>query len=184
MGTQDAAARPEPRRSDADRVRLQQRDLVGLLLCAEHYAAPYDLLAAALGASPARLRGITTRWRGAGYAQLAALQAATPTAMDPTLLDEIPYAGDILPDMPPALKDRLFAAFDITILWNKPGNQTTVRAVLTDATVRAVPDILNLSQDGYHDTATTTSTDTPLGRTSLSSPFAQSTRTARTGAGG
>jgi hypothetical protein len=53
--------------------------------------------------------------------------------MDPTLLDEIPYAGDILPDLAPALKTRLLAAFDITTSWNKPGSQATVRAVLTDA---------------------------------------------------
>jgi hypothetical protein len=40
----------------------------GLLLCAEHYAAPYDLLAAALDPRPARLRVITARQRAAGYA--------------------------------------------------------------------------------------------------------------------
>src|ERR1039457_3313714 len=57
-----------PRRADYGAVRLGQRDIDGLILCAEHYGAPYDLLAAALGAQPARLRGITARWRGAGYA--------------------------------------------------------------------------------------------------------------------
>ena len=56
------------RRSDAGVVRLGQRDIDGLILLAEHYAAPYDLLAAALGAQPARLRAITARWRRAGYA--------------------------------------------------------------------------------------------------------------------
>ena len=30
---------------------------------AEHYAAPYDLLAAALGAPPARTRAVVARWR-------------------------------------------------------------------------------------------------------------------------
>lgn len=68
MGMPDAAARPSPRRSDAGRVRLTARDIHGLLLCAEHYAAPYDLLAVALGAQPARLRAIMARWRAAGYA--------------------------------------------------------------------------------------------------------------------
>jgi len=43
-------------------------DIDGLVLCAEHYGAPYDLLAAALGAQPARLRGTVARWRRAGYA--------------------------------------------------------------------------------------------------------------------
>ena len=65
----DAVSAPgTARRSDAGAVRLGQRDIDGLILCAEHYAAPYDLLAAALGAQPARLRGITARWRRAGYA--------------------------------------------------------------------------------------------------------------------
>jgi len=56
------------RRSDYGAVRLGRRDIDGLILCAEHYGAPYDLLAAALGAQPARLRGIVARWRRAGYA--------------------------------------------------------------------------------------------------------------------
>src|SRR4051794_16763820 len=57
-----------PHRSDAGVMRFGQRDIHGLALCAEHYGAPYDLLAAALDAQPARLRGITSRWRRAGYA--------------------------------------------------------------------------------------------------------------------
>jgi hypothetical protein len=55
-------------RSDAGVVRFGQRDIDGLILCAEHYGAPYDLLAVALGAQPARLRAITARWRRSGYA--------------------------------------------------------------------------------------------------------------------
>ena len=35
-------------------------------------------------------------------AQLAALTAATPKAADPTLLEELPLAGDILPGLPPS----------------------------------------------------------------------------------
>jgi len=67
------AARPAPRRADAGRMRLSGRDITGLLLCAEQYAAPYDLLASALGVQPARLRGIVARWRAAGYAQTGTL---------------------------------------------------------------------------------------------------------------
>ena len=44
-----------PRRADADTVRLSGRDVVGLLLCADQCAAPYDLLAAALEVRPAQL---------------------------------------------------------------------------------------------------------------------------------
>jgi hypothetical protein len=54
-------------------IQIQQRDIDGLVLCGEHGGAPYDLLAAALGAAPARLRGITARWRKAGYADTGQL---------------------------------------------------------------------------------------------------------------
>jgi hypothetical protein len=57
-----------PHRADYGAIRLGQRDIDGLILCAEHFGAPYDLLAAALGAQPARLRGITARWRRDGCA--------------------------------------------------------------------------------------------------------------------
>jgi hypothetical protein len=60
---------PRPaRRADAGTVRLTGRDVAGLLLCGEQYAAPYDLLAAALAVQPSRLRAIVARWRAAGYA--------------------------------------------------------------------------------------------------------------------
>ena len=72
MGIPQAAAAQPRRRSDAGHVRLQQRDLDGLLLIADHYAAPYDLLAATLSAQPPRLRGIVARWRAAGYAETGA----------------------------------------------------------------------------------------------------------------
>lgn len=55
-------------RADYGAVRLGRRDIDGLILCAEQYGAPYDLLAAALPAQPARLRGIVARWRRAGFA--------------------------------------------------------------------------------------------------------------------
>jgi hypothetical protein len=76
-------------------------------------------------------------------------------AADPALLDRLPLLGDILPSLPPALKGRLFAAFDIEVLWNKAERQATVHA---ENTLRAV---LNPGQDGYHDINPATSTDDP-----------------------
>ncbi len=65
----DRAASGRPaRRADAGLVRLSQRDIDGLLLCGEHYGAPFDLLAGALRVQPERLPTITARWRRAGYA--------------------------------------------------------------------------------------------------------------------
>ena len=83
---QAAAARPQRRRSDAGQVRLQRRDLDGLLLLADHYAAPYDLLGAALAAQPSRLRGIVARWRAAGYAHAGVLGPGRPPG---------PHAGQV-----------------------------------------------------------------------------------------
>jgi hypothetical protein len=61
------AARPA-RRASPGTVRVSQLDIQGLLLCGEHYAAPYDLLAAGLGIAPGRLPAILRRWRRTGYA--------------------------------------------------------------------------------------------------------------------
>jgi hypothetical protein len=65
------------RRADAHAVRLSQRDIDGLLLCGEHYGAPYDLLAAALQVRPDRLAAIVARWRRAGYAATGQLGPGT-----------------------------------------------------------------------------------------------------------
>ena len=61
------------RRADAGTVRLSQRDIDGLLLCGEHYGAPYDLLAAALRVQAERLPAVVARWRRAGYAETGRL---------------------------------------------------------------------------------------------------------------
>jgi len=85
--------------------------------------------------------------------QLAALAATTPKAADPALLDQLPMPGDILPGLTPQLKAELFQAFDLQVLWNKTGQQATVFAEITDATLKALPGILDPSRDGYDDTA-------------------------------
>jgi len=40
----------------------------------------------------------------------------------------------------------------VSIFWNKPGQQVTVRAELTETTLHYLADILDPSQDGFHDT--------------------------------
>jgi len=86
-------------------------------------------------------------------AQLAALDKTQSKAADTSLLDRLPLAGDILPGLPPRLKAQLFAAFDLQVLWNKSGNQATVFVEITEATIKALPGILDPGQDGYDDTA-------------------------------
>ena len=85
--------------------------------------------------------------------QLAALAQTTPKAADPALLDQLPMPGDILPGLTPELKAELFQAFDLQVLWNKPGGQATVFAEITEATLHALPGILDPGRDGYDDTA-------------------------------
>jgi hypothetical protein len=112
-------------------------------------------------AAPAMRARIRTRFaelhdhRTQAETELDQLTAATPRAADPALLDELPYLEGILPDLPPALKARLFAAVDLTILWNKTGGQATVTATITETTLAALPATLDPAQDGYHDTAST-----------------------------
>jgi hypothetical protein len=78
-GTGEAMQAPEtsqtaaPRRDDAGTFKITDRDITGMLLCAEQYGAPYDLLAAALDVTVDRLRGIVARWRYAGYATTGGL---------------------------------------------------------------------------------------------------------------
>jgi site-specific DNA recombinase len=85
-------------------------------------------------------------------AQLKTLAKTTPAAADTSLLDQLPLAGDVLPRLSPQLKARLFAAFDIAVLWNKPGEQATVSAEITETTLRYLTAILDPTQDGFHDT--------------------------------
>jgi hypothetical protein len=42
---------------------------------------------------------------------------------------------------------------DLAIVWNKDKGQATVTAVITDAALGALPEILDPTQPGYHDTA-------------------------------
>jgi hypothetical protein len=60
-----------PSRSDAGLVRLTGRDITGLVLAGEMYAAPYDLLGVALATRPDRVRSLAVRWRQAGFAATA-----------------------------------------------------------------------------------------------------------------
>jgi hypothetical protein len=62
----DTAARKA--RSDIGTIRLTQRDIDGLLLCGEHYGAPYDLLAGTMRVSQNAVAQVVKRWCGIGFA--------------------------------------------------------------------------------------------------------------------
>jgi hypothetical protein len=106
--------------------------------------------------APARRGGVLAVGRGGRplrRADLGLRSRTHPHAYDTAILDEVPYAGDILTEMPPALKTRLFEVFDLSILWNKTSGQVTVIATTTDETLTALPELIDPDQDGYHDTA-------------------------------
>ena len=154
--TDAAAAAGRDEQAAALNAKLRQLDTAqnAQILALEQLPAdPGDTAAAAMRAR------ITARFaelhadREHTEAQLAALAAAVPKAADPALLEELPVAGDILPGLPADLKARLFDAFDLQILWNKPGQQATVFAEITEATLQALPGILDPGRDGYDDTA-------------------------------
>src|ERR1700691_5467589 len=96
----DQAAAPA-RRADAGTIRLTSRDITGLLLTADHYAAPYDLLASALHVPPARVRAITARWRTAGLAPTGTLGPGPAGSWLPH--DGMSACGMAYPARPPAL---------------------------------------------------------------------------------
>jgi DNA invertase Pin-like site-specific DNA recombinase len=84
------------------------------------------------------------------YHQAAALQseldnlnAAQAPAQDPALIDELPYAAAHLADLPDDLRGKLYAAFDIQVLYREHKNQATVWATVTDTTPGIVAALLD-----------------------------------------
>ncbi len=154
--TDAAAAADRDARLAALQVKIRQNETAQKAQILAQEDLPADPSDPAAAAMRARIRDRFTELhheRQQLQAQLDALSAATPRAADTSLLEELPLAGDILPGLPPQLKAELLAAFGIEILWNKTAGQATVFAEITDATLQALPAILNPGQDGYDDTS-------------------------------
>jgi hypothetical protein len=79
--------------------------------------------------------------------QLADLASDTHHGNDADLLDELPELAGRLADLPPGLQARLFAAFDIQILWNPPMRQATIHATITDTTPGIITALLTRAGD-------------------------------------
>jgi hypothetical protein len=72
-------------------------------------------------------------------AKLAALaRQADEHGGDPGLLDALPLLGDALPRLPDRIKQQLFEAFDLAMLYHKTDNQITCRATITPSTPAAL----------------------------------------------
>jgi len=84
--------------------------------------------------------------------KLAALaQQTTDAGGDPALLDALPLLGDVLPDLPDRIKQQLFDAFDLAMLYHKKDNQITCWATITPATPVTLAAII--AQAGIRDLA-------------------------------
>ena len=138
--TASTAARPA-RRADAGTVRLSQRDIHGLLLADVYYQCPHR---------PDNPR------HTADHPAHPRTVKAPERRLDRSLGCSSPSTSSA-PGLDSATKARLYAAFDLQIMWNKPGKQATVYAEITEATLRALPSLLDPDRDGYDDTADTTS---------------------------
>jgi hypothetical protein len=74
--------------------------------------------------------------------QLDAITAAETPADDPALIGELPYATANLTDAPEDIKAKLYAAFDIQVLYPAPKQQSTIWATITSATPGIVTALL------------------------------------------
>jgi hypothetical protein len=74
-------------------------------------------------------------------AELDATDAAQPPMQDASLLDELPYLADALTDAPDHLKAKLYAAFDIQVLYRAHKNQATIWATVTQSTPGIVAEL-------------------------------------------
>jgi hypothetical protein len=77
-----------------------------------------------------------------------------PDAADPSLLDELPYAPGLLNDAPAAIRQAIYAAFDIHCLYRHDQDQATIWATITNST----PGIIQALLD---DPRTSTAASTP-----------------------
>ena len=75
--------------------------------------------------------------------KLAALtQQTTDNGGDPALLDALPQLGDVLPRLPDRIKQQVFDAFDLAMLYHKKDNQITCWATITPSTPAALAAII------------------------------------------
>ena len=66
--------------------------------------------------------------------QLTELDTQTAAADDPALLDAIPRAAGKFTTAPPEVREALYTALDVQILYRPDKNQMTIWVTITDAT--------------------------------------------------
>ena len=83
-------------------------------------------------------------------AELDTLAAPAPNddAGDPSLLDELPYAPGLLSQAPPAIRQAIYATFDINCLYRPDQDQGTIWATITSTTPGIIQALLNDPRTG------------------------------------
>jgi site-specific DNA recombinase len=152
--TQAAASARTAAQADALRRRIHQADtaITGLMTQLEQLGSDTSPAAAAYRD---RIREqFTARYddKTAAQAELDALTAAQPPAEDPSLLDELPCARELLADAPAELRARIYAAFQVHALYRAQPHQATITATITDATPALIAALLTDPRTD-HDTA-------------------------------
>ena len=81
--------------------------------------------------------------RAAAEQQLAELETQTAAADDPALLAAVPRAAGKFTTAPPEVREALYTALDVQILYRPDQNQMTIWVTITDATPQAIQDLLD-----------------------------------------
>jgi hypothetical protein len=76
-------------------------------------------------------------------------------------LDTLPLLGDALPWLPDRIKQQLFEAFDLAMLYHKADNQVTCRATITPGAPAALAAIITAA--GIKDLAAYLADHAPTG---------------------
>jgi hypothetical protein len=110
------------------------------------------------------LRDRITEQYGQRHAEHAALTAelqalTTPSpgdagTADPALLDELPYAPGLLNQAPAAIRQAIYAAFDIHCLYRHDQDQATIWATITSTTPGIIQALINDPRTGTDAAAT------------------------------
>ena len=111
--------------------------------------------------------------RAAAEQQLAELDTQTAAADDPALLAAIPRAAGKLTTAPAEVREALYAALDVQILYRPDQNQMTIWVTITDATPQAIQDLLDdprTDSDTAHPTETAQVSATPGSTPEIGTP--------------
>jgi hypothetical protein len=84
-----------------------------------------------------------TAERATAEQQLTELETQADAADDPALLNAVPRAAGRFTAAPPEIREALYAALDVQILYRPDQKQMTIWVTITDATPQAIQDLLD-----------------------------------------